>query len=90
MAPGRIDYAVCVYEFYMDGWEAEAEDAYRAMLPAVAFTMQGLENLLCHGKRLFGERAGIPIFDRAPALRPTEVGIEMTLRYARQLRTLCH
>jgi 2-keto-3-deoxy-L-arabinonate dehydratase len=85
LAPDCIDYAVRVYEFYRDGREEEAEDAYRAMLPAVVFTMQGLENLLCYGKRLFCERAGIPTFDRAPALRPIEAGIEMTRRYATQL-----
>jgi 2-keto-3-deoxy-L-arabinonate dehydratase len=52
-----IDYALRVYEFYRDGWEEEAEDAYRVMLPAVVFTMQGLENLLCYRKRFFCERA---------------------------------
>ena len=44
--------------------------------------LQGIETLLCYGKRLFGERAGITIHDRAPAMRPTALGIEMTRRYA--------
>ena len=52
------------------------------VLPGVVFTMQGIETLLCYGKRLFGERAGITIHDRAPAMRPTALGIEMTRRYA--------
>lgn len=85
LAPDCIDYAVRAYEFFCDGWDEQAEEAYRAMLPAVVFTMQGIENLLCYGKRLFGERAGLPIFDRAPALRPTQVGLEMTARYAAAL-----
>jgi 2-keto-3-deoxy-L-arabinonate dehydratase len=85
LAPDCIDYAVRVYEFFCDGWEEHAEDDYRRMLPAVVFTMQGIENLLCYGKRLFGERAGIPIFDRAPALRPSEAGLAMTKRYAEGL-----
>ncbi|WP_428424563.1 dihydrodipicolinate synthase family protein [Pararhizobium sp.] len=85
LAPDCIDYAVRVYEFFCDGWEEHAEDDYRRMLPAVVFTMQGIENLLCYGKRLFGERAGIPIYDRAPALRPSDAGLAMTKRYAEDL-----
>ncbi len=85
LAPDCIDYAVRVYEFFCDGWEEHAEADYRRMLPAVVFTMQGIENLLCYGKRLFGERAGIPIHDRAPALRPSGAGLAMTKRYAEDL-----
>lgn len=85
LAPDCIDYAVRVYEFFCDGWEQHAEDDYRRMLPAVVFTMQGIENLLCYGKRLFGERSGIPIYDRAPALRPNGAGLAMTKRYADDL-----
>ncbi len=82
LAPDSIDYAVRAYEFFSDGWDEHAEEAYRQMLPGVVFTMQGIETLLCYGKRLFGERAGITIHDRAPAMRPTAIGIEMTRRYA--------
>jgi 4-hydroxy-tetrahydrodipicolinate synthase len=39
---------------YRGGLEAEAENFYRAMLPAAVFTMQGIENLLRCGQRLFG------------------------------------
>jgi 2-keto-3-deoxy-L-arabinonate dehydratase len=82
LAPDSIDHAVRAYEFFCDGWEGHAEEEYRRMLPGVVFTMQGIETLLCYGKRLFGERAGIVIHDRGPALRPTGVGIEMVRRYA--------
>lgn len=85
LAPDCIDYAVKVYEFFCDGWEEEAEDAYAKMLPAVVCTMQGIENLMCYGKRLFGARAGIEIFDRAPALRPTQTGLDMIQRFAADL-----
>jgi 4-hydroxy-tetrahydrodipicolinate synthase len=85
LAPDCIDYAVRVYEFFRDGWEEHAENDYRLMLPAVVFTMQGIETLLCYGKRLFGERAGIPIYDRAPARRPSSTGLAMTKRYADDL-----
>jgi 4-hydroxy-tetrahydrodipicolinate synthase len=53
-APDCIDYAVRVDGSYRSGLEAEAENFYRAMLPAAVFTMQGIENLLCCGQRLFG------------------------------------
>ncbi|MGD9479235.1 dihydrodipicolinate synthase family protein [Shinella sp. G-2] len=82
LAPDSIDYAVRAYEFFCDGWDAHAEEEYRRMLPGVVFTMQGIETLLCYGKRLFGERAGMVIHDRGPAQRPTAAGIEMVARYA--------
>ncbi|WP_084438040.1 dihydrodipicolinate synthase family protein [Shinella sp. HZN7] len=85
LAPDSIDYAVRAYEFFCDGWDEHAEEEYRRMLPGVVFTMQGIETLLCYGKRLFGERAGMAIHDRGPALRPTEVGIAMVRRYAAAL-----
>lgn len=82
LAPDFIDYAVRTYEFFCDGWEDHAEEAYRRMLPGAVFTMQGAESLLCYGKRLFGARAGLMIHDRGPALRPTAAGIDMVRRYA--------
>lgn len=85
LAPDSIDYAVRAYEFFCDGWDEHAEEEYRRMLPGVVFTMQGIETLLCYGKRLFGERAGMAIHDRGPALRPTKVGIAMVRRYAAAL-----
>ncbi|MEJ5020842.1 dihydrodipicolinate synthase family protein [Ochrobactrum vermis] len=88
LAPDCIDYAVKTYEFFMDGWEEEAQSSYETMLPAVVNTMQGIEHLMCYGKRLFGLRAGIEIFDRAPALRPSQAGLEMVLRFARSLGPL--
>ncbi|PQA73457.1 dihydrodipicolinate synthase family protein [Brucella oryzae] len=82
LAPDCIDFAVKTYEFFIDGWENEAQNSYEKMLPAVVNTMQGIEHLMCYGKRLFGLRAGIEIFDRAPALRPSEAGLEMVSRFA--------
>jgi len=46
------------------------------------------ENLICYGKRLFGARAGLPIHDRAPAMRPSEVGLAMVERFASRLGRL--
>lgn len=55
----------------------EAELAYTEFLPAATFAMQSLEHLICYGKRIFGERAGITIHDRSPAQRPTDQGLQM-------------
>ncbi|MCY1561113.1 hypothetical protein D9M68_983310 [compost metagenome] len=75
------------YAAYRAGDEQGAEQAYRDMLPAAVFGMQGLENLVCYGKRLFGRRAGIEIHDRTPALRPTATGLQITDRFAAELST---
>jgi 4-hydroxy-tetrahydrodipicolinate synthase len=69
-----------------DAWErGDAEAALRAyagFLPAALFGMQSLEHLACYGKRIFGRRAGIAIHDRAPALRPTEFGLDLARRWS--------
>jgi len=88
LAPDCIDVAVRAYEAFRRGDEAQAEREYQAMLPAVVFIMQGIENFLCYGKRVFGLRAGIEIHDRAPALRPTPAGLAMAQRFAEALGPL--
>ena len=85
LAPDMVDHAVRVHDRFRAGDEAGAEDGYRAMLPAIVFTMQGLETLICYGKRLFAARAGLAVHDRAPALRPTPVGEAMVARFAADL-----
>lgn len=64
------------------GAEADAELLYARMLPAVTFVMQSIETLICYGKRVFAARAGLEVFDRAPALRPTPFGFDLVARYA--------
>lgn len=88
LAPDCIDHAVRAYEAFRLGDEQSAENAYQDMLPAAVFGMQGIENLLCYGKRLFGARAGIAIHDRAPALRPVPTGDAMVARFAKTLGPL--
>ncbi|MGJ4860766.1 dihydrodipicolinate synthase family protein [Labrys sp. La1] len=88
LAPDCIDYAVRAYRAFHTGDEAGATMHYEKMLPAAVFVMQGIENLICYGKRLFGARAGIPVHDRAPALRPTEIGLVMVERFRAQLNEL--
>jgi 2-keto-3-deoxy-L-arabinonate dehydratase len=85
LAPDTIDHALRAYNSFTAGDEAGAEAAYREVLPAIVFIMQSIESLLCYGKRILGERAGITIHDRSPALRPTEFGLELARRHATQL-----
>ncbi|WP_332684047.1 dihydrodipicolinate synthase family protein [Bosea sp. (in: a-proteobacteria)] len=85
LAPDTIDYALRAYDRFLAGDDAGAEAAYREVLPAIVFIMQSIESLLCHGKRIFGARAGIEIHDRAPAQRPSEFGLRLVQRYAGQL-----
>jgi len=85
LAPDTIDYALHAYNRHIAKDEAGAEAIYREVLPAIVFIMQSIETLLCYGKRIFGARAGIAIHDRGPALRPTEFGLKLVERYAREL-----
>ncbi|MCX5516732.1 dihydrodipicolinate synthase family protein [Kaistia algarum] len=86
LAPDVIDYAVRAYSAFRAGDEAEAAAAYGQMLPAVVFVMQSIETLISHGKRLFAERAGLVVHDRAPALRPTEFSRQLIRQYATALQ----
>lgn len=88
LAPDCIDHAVAAYEAYRRGNMAGAEARYAAMLPAVVATMQGLEHLVCYGKRLYAARVGSEVHDRAPALRPNQTGLEMVARLAASLGPL--
>ncbi len=85
LAPDCIDHAVRIYEHFRAGEQAEAEAIYAAVLPSITFVMQGLEHLICYGKRLFTTRAGLSAFDRAPAQRPTEFGLSLLEDHARRL-----
>jgi 4-hydroxy-tetrahydrodipicolinate synthase len=85
LAPDAIDFAVRAYEYYRSDNEAAATRVYQDMLPAVTFAMQGIEHLICYGKRLFGARAGLDIYDRAPAMRPAEFGLGLVRSHAESL-----
>lgn len=85
LAPDMIDYAVKAYDLYRSGHEEEADRVYRTILPAIVYTMQGIENLICYGKRLFAARAGIEVYDRAPAMRPTATGTKLVKQFADNL-----
>jgi 4-hydroxy-tetrahydrodipicolinate synthase len=82
LAPEAIDHAVRIYESFRSGDVAAAADAYRTVLPAITFVMQSIENFICYGKRIFAARAGFEVHDRAPALRPTQFGLDRVAEHA--------
>ncbi|TXI02009.1 MAG: dihydrodipicolinate synthase family protein [Rhizobium sp.] len=82
LAPDLIDYAVKAYNAFRSGGEAHAEEIYRVMLPSAVAVMQGIEHLMCYGKRLFAKRAGMTVHDRAPAMRPTPFGEDLVTSHA--------
>jgi 4-hydroxy-tetrahydrodipicolinate synthase len=83
VAPDVLPGVAACWRAWTAGDEAGAEAAYRAFLPGATFGMQSLEHLACYGKRVWGMRAGVPIHDRAPAMRPTEAGLQLAERWAR-------
>lgn len=89
LAPDISDIAVKVWRAMHSDNELAAELLYQKMLPASVFGMRSLDHLLTYGKRLFGERAGIDVYDRRPSLPTTEFGMQLVERYAASLGPYC-
>jgi 2-keto-3-deoxy-L-arabinonate dehydratase len=90
-ATDTFDYQVKIFELMRRGGEDEraAEEIYQQVLPAIVFTLQSLDTLICYGKRVAALRLGVPeVYDRAPALQPTDFGLSCTRRYADRLGRL--
>lgn len=88
-APDCFDVQVRIYDAMRRGGEAEAERLYAGILPAIVFVMQGIDHLICYGKRLTAARLGLgPVHDRAPGLLPTPFGLAAVERFARGLGSL--
>lgn len=86
MAPDVVDRGARVFRLFHGGDHPAAERLYAETLPAIVFVMQSLESLILYGKRLFAARAGLgPVFDRAPAARPTPFGLAAVERFATML-----
>ena len=83
VAPDVLPGVLRCWTEWHSGDERAAEAAYSAFLPSAIFGMQSLETLACYGKRVFGLRAGIQIYDRAPAMRPDAFGLKMAERWAK-------
>lgn len=84
-APDCFEAQVAIYHAMRRGDEAEAERLYRDILPAIVFVMQSVDHLICYGKRLVAARLGVPVYDRAPGLRPNAFGEAAIARFARAL-----
>ena len=91
-ATDTFDYQVRVFELMRRTAghdERMAEEVYQRILPAIVFTLQSLDTLICYGKRIAALRLGLPeVQDRTPALLPTEFGIDCARRYADMLGPL--
>jgi dihydrodipicolinate synthase/N-acetylneuraminate lyase len=88
LAPDLLDYSAEVMRLYDAGDRAGAAEAYARALPVIQFVMQSIEHLICYGKRLFALRAGLPVHDRSPALRPDSAGMVELRRIADELGPL--
>jgi 4-hydroxy-tetrahydrodipicolinate synthase len=85
-APDCFEAQVAIWDAMRRGDEDEAERLYREILPAIAFVMQGVDSLICYGKRLVAARmGGVVVHDRAPALAPTPFGEAIVARLAAEL-----
>ncbi len=91
-ATDTFDRQVRIFENMVSGnpeREAQAERLYAEVLPAIVFTLQSLDTLLCYGKRIAALRLGFDeVHDRAPALAPTDFGMSCARRYAQALGPL--
>jgi 2-keto-3-deoxy-L-arabinonate dehydratase len=91
-ATDTFDYQVRIFELMRRAAgcdERAAEDIYQKILPAIVFTLQSLDMLICYGKRIAALRLGLPeVHDRVPALTPTEFGLDCARRYAEMLGPL--
>lgn len=85
LAPDIVDHAVAIHRLHAAGETAAAAAAYARIAPSIVFVMQSIETLICYGKRLFAARLGLEVHDRAPALRPTEFGLDLVARHAAAL-----
>lgn len=85
LAPDTIDKQVVIWKAMKEGRISEAERLYEEAAPSILFIMQSVESLICYGKRVFAARAGLPVHDRAPALRPTALGLDLVKQHAARL-----
>ena len=86
LAPDLVDYGVAVMRLFDQGRREEAARLHARVLPAITFVMRSIEHLICYGKRLFAARAGLSVFDRAPAMRPSEAELERLTAYLQGLQ----
>jgi 2-keto-3-deoxy-L-arabinonate dehydratase len=91
LIPGveSCDAQARIFDLFRKGEEAQADREYAELLPLLHFLMQGIDHLLCYGKRLAARRLGLgEVFDRAPAVQPTAFGLAVAERWSRALPAL--
>jgi 4-hydroxy-tetrahydrodipicolinate synthase len=84
LAPDLADHGARVMRLYDEGRREDALERHQELLPAINFIMRSLEHLVCYGKRVFAARAGLEVFDRAPALRPESYDLAICDALARR------
>lgn len=85
-APDFLAPQVALYELWQAGHHDEAEAIHRQILPAIVFMSRSVPAMLCYGKRLFAGQIGIDrLFDRAPALQPTNFGLAQIAQFAQNI-----
>ncbi len=78
-----------IYDLFAKGEEEQADRDYAELLPLLHFLMQGIDHLLCYGKRIAARRLGLgAVHDRTPAVAPTPFGFAVTERWSRRLPPL--
>jgi 4-hydroxy-tetrahydrodipicolinate synthase len=88
-ATDTVDRQARIFDLMRDGREDEAEQIYREILPAIVFTMQSVDHLVCYAKRIAALRLGLgDVHDRSPGLSPTAFGMQCAHRYAADLGPL--
>ena len=80
------DIFLKIYKLHQQKKIKEARRLYKKILPSIVFSMQSIDSLVCYGKRICAYRMGIKkIYDRKPALVPTNFGIKLAKKFAEDL-----
>lgn len=80
------DIFLKIYKLVQQKKIIEARRLYKKILPSIVFSMQSIDSLVCYGKRICAYRMGIKkIYDRKPALVPTNFGIKLAKKFAEDL-----
>ncbi|WP_226782430.1 dihydrodipicolinate synthase family protein [Oceaniglobus trochenteri] len=88
-APDFLAPQVEMFELWKKGTPealARMEEIHRALLPAIVFMSRSVPAMLCYGKRLFAQQAGLsPGADRSPAMQPDPFGMSEARRFATEI-----
>jgi 4-hydroxy-tetrahydrodipicolinate synthase len=83
------DQQAGIYDLWRADDTVAATDAFRRVLPLLAFLMLNIDHLLCYGKRLAARRLGLgEVNDRGPALQPQAADLGTLEFWSRELGSL--